>query len=165
MNWGEIESAIFNLSSFSWVLALLLALAAQYKKVDYSTRLTVFIWVAFDLVTLLVTPIIFNLSETSVNLTRQVWYVSFAFIALTQMILMSYIHVRLNLVKSGLAKFVMFALMCSIFINIVRYFDRIVLETDVFADLYRYGILSMKLCVLVLIAKYVAKNKGVSFAN
>lgn len=165
MEWGAIESAIFNVAAFSWLAATVLAVIAQYKEIDYSSRVTIFLWAGFDLISLVVTPLIYELTAIDQMLTRQVWYVAFAFISLTQMVLMGYIHIRLNLYKSDLAKFVMFALVCTIFINVIRYFDRLVLETNLFGEIYKYGLMSLKLVVVSVFIKYLAKGKGVNFAS
>lgn len=165
MHWGAIESAIFGISSFSWLIALCLALIAQYRRIDYSIRVTIFIWVAFDLVTLVVTPLIYELTAVDKELTRKVWYVAFSFLALSQMFAISFVHLYLNIRKSDVAKLIMFSLLCFIFINVIRYFDRVVIETNVFAEVYRYGTMSLKLLVLLYFTKCVAKNKGVGFAN
>lgn len=165
MNWGEIEEVIFGISSFNWLVVLLLSLFAQYRNLDFSIRITLFLWVVFDLITLIVTPLIFGLSEIDKELTRLVWYISFAFIALTQMIAMGYLHLKMNIPKSDMAKFAMFILLCSIIINVTRLIDRCILDTNVLMELYRYGTMSLKIFALAVFVKYVAKNKGVSFAN
>lgn len=165
MHWGAIENAIFGVSSFSWLIALCLALIAQYRRLDYSIRVTIFVWVAFDLITLVATPLIYELTAVDKELTRKVWYIAFSFLALSQMFVLSFIHLHLNIRKSDVAKLIMFSLLCFIFINIVRYFDRVVIESNALGELYRYGTMSLKLLVLMFFTKCVAKNKGVSFAN
>lgn len=165
MNWGAIESVIFSVGAFSWIVASAFVIVAQLKQIDYSSRAVIFLWAAFDLITLAVTPVLYELTYIDKVLARQVWYMTFSFIALSEMIAIGYIHTRFNLHKSDLAKFVMFALVGSIFINIIRYFDRLVLETDMLSEMYRYGLMSLKIFVLVVFAKRLAKGKGVSFAS
>ncbi len=165
MQWGDIESAIFSLSSFSWVVVLVLSLFAQFWRLDYSGRITIFTWVVFDLITLAVTPLIYGLSDVDKNLTRYVWYTSFAFVALSQMILMNWFHIRFRVVKSDISRSIMFLLMCAVFINIIRFMDRLVFETDLLGEAYRYGTMSLKLIALLTFVKWVAKGKGVNFAS
>lgn len=165
MGWGAIESTIFNVATFSWLIASVLSVVAQFKEIDYSSRVTILLWAGFDLISLAATPILYELTNVDQLLTRQVWYVAFAFIALSQMVVMGYVHIKFNLYKSDLAKFVMFSLVCAIFLNIIRYFDRLVLETDLLGEVYRYGLMSLKLFVMAVFVKHLAKGKGVNFAN
>ena len=159
MNWGAFESAIFSLNSYAWVWIVVLTCIANIRSLSLSTRIGLVTWAALDVVVLVTTPIVYNLHEVNAHLARVVWYPYFAFLSLTGLIFLHWLHSYYRIKKSELVKFIMLALLITIFVNIFRFFDRVIFETNALKPVYTYGIMSVKVMSALVFSWIVLRKE------
>jgi hypothetical protein len=153
--WGEIENLLLTINSMTWLSYLLASFAAIFLVKDLSFKSTLVAWSVADLVTLVLTPILFSLSDYDRNLARVVWYPAFSILSLITIFFIYKVHRQTNISVSIFSKPIVLWLLLMVVLNVVRFFDRVVIATDLTGEMFKYGMLAIKVWASLAVWIYI----------
>jgi hypothetical protein len=153
-----INTALLSISHYLWVAVLMLvAWAWHYRKLDISAKVALMAWLVDDLITIALTATLYNAFEDPL-LNRTVFYVSLTLISTACLVSVALFHYWAGIANvSQIAKLVSASLAILIALTLIRYIDRVVIELDALQLAYRYGVLSIKVCALPMLLKYILR--------
>lgn len=153
--WGEIESLLMAINSVTWLSYLAASFAAVFLVRDLSFKATLIAWSVADLVNLVFTPILFSLSEVDRELARLVWYPAFSMLSLVTIFFIYQVHIKASIQVSRFSKPIVLWLLMMVALNAVRFFDRVVFETNFTSELIKFGLLAVKVWASVAVWIYL----------
>jgi hypothetical protein len=153
--WGEIESLLLAINSVTWLSYLAASFAAVFLIRDLSFKSALIAWSVADLVNLVFTPILFSLSDVDRELARIVWYPAFSILSLFTIFFIYQVHRQTAMPVSRFSKPIVLWLLMMVALNAVRFFDRVVFETNLTAEVFKYGLLAVKVWASVAVWIYI----------
>lgn len=94
----------------------------------------------------LVRPFIMDISSGG-DSTQIIWYGAWSVVDVFCVWCIYKLHALYHLNASKLARYIMVCLLTLCALQIVRYVDRIILETDLLTDIYRFGVVAINISV------------------
>jgi hypothetical protein len=97
-------------------------------------------------------------SEANIEFVRNAWYMSFALSDFMYVFVVYYITDKLNLKQCKVTTFILTSYIVMGFIQLFRYADRILMETDLLGGVYQHMIPTINIAMLVAISYFVVSN-------
>ncbi|NQY64098.1 MAG: hypothetical protein HRT38_10270 [Alteromonadaceae bacterium] len=149
-----------NIDSYIWMgYAVCLMIWLIKDRVVNSFLVSISVVVIVNGIMFLGAPYLFNISD-SIELSRFIWYFTFALIDILAVILLLKIHkfFHIKLDKNGLGIAAIFILL--MILQFVRYVDRQILGTDLLGDVYKFGIPLINIFTLLFLTCTVSTYKA-----
>jgi hypothetical protein len=153
--WGEVQNLLMSINSTTWVIYLVVTVIAFAAINNVSYRITIGVWLVSDLVKVAITPAMYSLSEVSKELTRLVWYPSFMLLSLISIYFLYFLHQKFNVEPEYESKQIFICVFILLSINCLRFFDRLIFNLDLIADIYKFGIPALKIWAAVAISLHI----------
>jgi hypothetical protein len=153
--WGDVQNILMSISSVTWVSYLVAAVITYTVVASVSYRISVSVWLISDLVKVVVTPAMYSLSELSREMTRLIWYPSFMLMSLISIYFLYVLHQKFNVEPEGESKQLFWVIFLLLFMNFVRFFDRVIFNFDLTTEFYKYGIPALKIWVAIAIFQHI----------
>jgi hypothetical protein len=156
----------YNLDKAFWLISLLLLAISMIYKLDISSRIALSIWVVGNLVMDQLQPFIMDLSTSNKTVGPSLWYVTWASIEVLCIWCIHKTHAVYELPASKFARYIMVCFLSLCALQLMRYADRVVFETNLLAAVYKYVVVSINISVvpfamLWLIREIRADKKGI----
>ena len=148
----------YNLDSFFWLICLLLLVVSVIYKIDMSSRIALAIWVLGNLLMDQLQPFVMDLAMSSEGIGTSLWYVTWAFIEVFCLWSIYKIHTVYHLPASKLTRYIMFCFLSLCALQLMRYADRVVFETDLLLAVYKYVIVSINISVVPFAMLWLIKD-------
>ncbi|MCG9964594.1 hypothetical protein [Shewanella cutis] len=149
MSWQELAYKIDDAETL--ISFTLLCISFFLYRVT-STNISLAIWVLANFVMERLAEVMLDVAKTDTELIRQLWYLSFVIIDTICVWSIYLSHRKLRISFDKFSVFICFSFTTMAVIQLVRYTDRIIFETEYFAVIYKYGILSLSMAPMVLMA-------------
>lgn len=153
--WGEIQDLLMTINSMTWLSYLIACLFAIFYVKDLSFKATLIAWSIADFVNLVFTPLLFNLSELDRHLVKVLWYPAFSMLSLATILFIYQVHKSAGIKVSRYSKPIVLWLLMMVLLNVIRFFDRVAFETNLMADVFKYGLLAIKVWASLAVWIYV----------
>lgn len=142
---------ITTLAEYLWVLcicSLLLSLAWPAGK---SARVTILIVTLSGLAQDKIAPVLMSISETSPEVARLLWYPSWVACQTLTLGVIWFVHRKFVWAVEQITQFICLSLLMHSFLQVLRFTDRIVIETDILSEVYKYGIPAINIAAILAI--------------
>ncbi|GAB2933306.1 hypothetical protein [Rheinheimera gaetbuli] len=154
MNWSEIDAVLFSLDKIIFIayFVLLVLVMLFQRKVSSFVITLVVLSVANGTMTSL-SPMLYQLSSQPGIVSKFTWYASFALIDMVAVFLLYKFHYLLKQNVSFVANLTGMFFLTFATLQTARFIDRFIFDTEVFLQIYRYGIPSLNIaqvCVVVI---------------
>ena len=147
MEWGKLAILIDESETLISVFLVLFSFIMFRLN---STTITLFCWVVANIAMELTLTGLTSLNDYIPLLVRFAQYpIWIAFNVATLLSILKF-HTHLNVKLSKYSYFVALTIGLLSLFQFIRLFDRLIIETNLFADIYRYGILSLNLGPAIL---------------
>lgn len=144
VNVGEFA---YNVDKVFWFLNVLLLIASCFYRTDRSSSIALAIWVSGNLLMDQITPFVMNFSSTAGEFGTSVWYLTWSAINLLCMFVLFKLHKAYQLILSQIARYIFVCFLALTLLQASRYTDRVLLQTDMLAGVYKYGLLAINVSV------------------
>lgn len=141
---GEIA---YSIDKILWFMTFIIFVSSLFFRLDASTRIALAIWVIGNLIMDLLSPFLMEASSGR-GASNAIWYGAWSFINVLCLWCIYKLHSIYYLDAGKFARYVMVCFLALSAIQIIRYADRIVLGTDLLADIYRFGIIAINISVV-----------------
>ena len=91
---------------------------------------------------------LFSLAETDRDLAKYLWYISFVLIDVVSAYVLYKIHVVYNVKVSRLSFFTLYSLFALTGVQLLRFVDRLIFETDLLGSFYQYSIVIINISIV-----------------
>lgn len=146
---------------YYWAVFLLIALASKLFKLCWSTSNSLVIWAIFGMSMELLAPLIKQLNS---ELSIHIWYGAWIFLYGFSLVSIVFIHDRNKKDLSRVSIILCCYALAMMFLQIFRYAERFILETNSFQWLYQYGVPAINYAVLAVVVTWffsvVMKKEG-----
>lgn len=149
---GEIA---YTVDKIFWALIFLLFIASMFVKLDVSSCIALAVWLIGSLAMDLLQPIVMQLSSSNGDTGKAIWYVTWSGIDILCLWCIYKLHTMYQLDVGKIARFIMLCLLALCALQISRYADRLVFETNLLTDVYRFGIIAINISVLPVTALWL----------
>jgi hypothetical protein len=128
-----------------------------------STSLSLFVWLVFSLLMLFIEPFIYS-STKNISLDRLIWYGSFATLDVLAILVINFLHKKNRIELSVQSLLLNLSFFIALLLQVSRYFDKQVFETNVLTEVYKEGItmlniLTWAFVICVVVISKAKKNK------
>ncbi|MCE9773566.1 hypothetical protein LZ645_01220 [Shewanella algae] len=162
MNWQEFSLHIDDIETI--YSAFLTFIFYSFWKAGWgslSSFISMGIWTASNYIMERISPIYLNLADpvacteflaslgvsgdptSCQSVIRQLWFPTWVFFYFISILLIPKIHKRLHTGFSAMTKTICLTMLCLIVLQVARYLDRFVFNSEVLYDVYRWGVLSL----------------------
>lgn len=148
----------YNLDRAFWLISVFLLVVAVIYKLDMSSRVALSIWVLGNLTMDQLQPVIMDVSITNKALGPSLWYITWAAIEIFCICCIYKIHTMYQLPASKLARYIMVCFLSLCTLQLMRYADRVVFDTNLLSVVYKYVIVSINISVVPFAALWVIKD-------
>jgi hypothetical protein len=148
----------YNLDRFFWLICLLLLVVSFIYKLEISSRIALTVWVLGNLLMDQLQPFVMDLAISNRALGASLWYVTWAFIEVICIWFIYKIHSAYQLPASKLTRYIMFCFLSLCALQLMRYADRVVFETDLLLAIYKYVIVSINISVVPFAMLWLVKD-------
>lgn len=138
----------FSIDKAFWLLSLTLFIASLFVKLDISARIAIAIWLIGNLFMDLITPGILSLSSNKGSDGLAIWYGTWSAIGIICVWCIYRIHSLYRLRTGNVARYIMACFLLLCFLQIGRYTDRVIFETNMLADIYKFGVIAINISVI-----------------
>lgn len=150
-----------------WLACVLVLIVSIVYKLEMSSRIALTIWVIGNLSMDLAQPFVMEISTAIKNTGASFWYVTWSAIDIFCLWSIYKIHTLYQIPASKLARYVMVCFLSLCALQFMRYADRVVFDTNILADVYKYVIVSINISVVPfavfwLIKDIQADKKGIA---
>lgn len=152
---GEIAITI---DTVFWFFTVVLLITSLLLRLDSSSLISLAIWVIANLAMLQIQSEIMSLSSSIGGSGRGIWYLTWASIDALAIWCIYIMHARNYLLSSKLTNFIVFAFFSLCLLQCLRYIDRSLLETDILASVYKYGIIAINISVVPVTAIWLLSS-------
>lgn len=161
MSWDTVETILFDLGKLVFVAYFLLFVISVFieRKVSSLVISLMVLAVANGAMTAL-TPLLYQLASLPGVFYKFLWYGIFILFDCVAIFLLYKFHNLLKQNVSSIAHIVGIAFLALASIQTLRFFDRFVINTDVFQLLYQYGIPIINIILVpVIITLWITNMK------
>lgn len=148
----------YTVDKLFWAGSFLLLIVSVVYKLDISSRVALTIWVVGNLFMDQIQPFVMAVSTNNVTLGSSFWYVTWAAIEILCLWCIYKIHAVHEIPASNLARYIMICLLALCSLQLIRYADRLVFETDLFSAIYKYAVVSINISVVPFATLWFAKE-------
>lgn len=148
----------YSIDRVFWFISLLLLVVSVLYKLDASSRIALGVWVVGNLLMDQLQPFVMELSVSSPVADPSVWYVTWASIEILCLWCIYKIHSLYQLSSSKLTNYIMVCLLSLCALQLMRYADRIVFDTNWLAAVYKYVIVSINISVVPFAIFWLIKD-------
>lgn len=148
----------YTVDKVFWVGSFLLLIVAVVYKLDISSRVALTVWVVGNLFMDLIQPFVMAVSTNNTLIGSSFWYVTWAAIEILCIWCIYKVHTVHEIPASKLTSYIMVCLLALCSLQLIRYADRLVFETDMLAALYKYVIVAINISVVPITALWFAKE-------
>lgn len=149
---GEIA---YTIDKAFWVMTFILFIASMFVKLDVSARVALVVWLIGNLTMDLIRPSIMDLSIAYGESGRAIWYATWSCIEILCIWCIFKLHRLYELEIGKIARFIMFSLLVLCALQVSRYADRVVFDTNFLGDLYKFGVITINISVLPITAVWL----------
>lgn len=148
----DYSTFLYNLGNFVWVMYLVLfVVVVLFNFADKSYLLGTLVLIISNLAMQLTEPVLVKLAEDFNHFIAHAWYLVWSIFSFISVVAIYLLHKRTNTIIGFESISYLLAFLAMCMLQLVRYFDRLVLETDVLGELYRVGVNSINIgCVLIV---------------
>ena len=157
MEWQGFELLLFRVGNSLVLISFLALLIGNVKKgFCKSTQLSLAVLILANFLMDLSEPLILSIDD--VGFRRTMWYTTFVIFNTFAIISIYASHAitRVKLSKISITIGLSFLALSSI--QILRYFDRMIIGTDVLGPIYKSSIVSINVCVVLVVVCFTAKH-------
>ncbi|MDF3126580.1 MULTISPECIES: hypothetical protein [Rheinheimera] len=148
----------YTVDKLFWVGSFLLLIVSVVYKLDISSRVALTVWVVGNLFMDLIQPFVMAVSTNNAMLGSSFWYVTWAAIEILCVWCIYKVHVVHDLPASKLTRYIMVCLLALCTMQLIRYADRLIFETDLLYVMYKYVIVAINISVVPFTALWFAKE-------
>ena len=138
----------FILDNFSVFFCLLILAYSFFAKVNFSSVISLTVWVMLGLVMAFATSFIFDFASANREYVYLIWYGSWCAFDIIGVLLLLFMHDKYKINPSKFTIFVSFSFVILAIFQGVGYMDRAVFETRKADDFYRYMILAVNIAIV-----------------
>lgn len=138
----------YTVDRLFWFICVLLLVVSVVYKLDVSSRITLTVWVVGNLLMDQLQPYIMELATGNKLAGVSFWYVIWAAIEILCLWCIYKIHAVHNLEASKLTRYIMVCLLSLCALQFMRYADRMVFDTNLLSEVYKYVIVSINISVV-----------------
>lgn len=155
----EYSQFLLQVGNYTWI-GYILAFAIVFKLslADRSYCYGSAVLIVSNLIMQIVEPGLMALSSYDKNLVRQLWYPTWTGFALLSIYSIYLLHKKSHCTVGFVSVSVVYAFSALGLLQVLRYFDYLVLQTDMLRLLYRYGVNAINIgCVFILLIPVLIK--------
>lgn len=142
---------ITTLAEYLWILCIAALLLSLLWPADKSAKITVLIWIASNLAQDRLAPVLMKLSDTDPEIARLIWYPSWIAMQIGTLVLIWYFHNKFAWTVEKVSKFISLSLLVHSIIQFMRFTDRIILDTNLLGEFYKYGIPAVNIAAILAV--------------
>lgn len=142
---GEIA---YTIDKAFWAITFVLFIASMFVKLDVSSRIALAIWLIGNLAMDLIQPTVMVLSTTNGQAGKAIWYLTWSSIEILCLWCIYKLHTMYQVDVGKIARFIMLCLLALCCLQVSRYADRFIFQTNFLAEVYRFGIIAINISVL-----------------
>jgi hypothetical protein len=136
---------------------LLFVLSVVYK-LDLSSRVALAVWVVGNLFMDQAHSFVMDISTSNKTFGASIWYVTWSTVDVLCLWFIYKIHSAYHLPASKLTRYIMFCFLSLCALQLMRYADRVVFETDLLLAVYKYVIVSINISVVPFAMLWLIKD-------
>jgi len=140
-------SLVYEIANYLWIATILVIIAGVYFKANSSTLISLTLWLIIDLIAYQVAP---KITAMDGDIKLHVWYTTWIAFDAIGIWLLLLLHTKLRIAISKLSLFTAISFFALLLLQAARYIDRIVLETNMLAELYKFCIPAIQFTVPVM---------------
>lgn len=148
----------YNIDRVFWLISLLVLVVSVIYKLDVSSRIALGVWVAGNLLMDQLQPFVMELSINNKTAGPSFWYVTWAAIEILCLWCIYKIHTVYQLSASKLTRYIMVCFLSLCTLQLMRYADRVVFDTNLLAAVYKYVIVSINISVVPFALIWLIKD-------
>lgn len=149
MNWSYIQEFLFDMGKFVFVSNfLLLIVAVAFERKVSSVVISFLVLALSSGIMSAATPMLYEISSQSGIIYKLAWYGGFAFVDCVSLYLLFKLHELLRQNVSLVAVVLGCALLIFTLLQSLRFIDRFMFNSDLFADLYRNAIPALNIILV-----------------
>lgn len=142
---------ITTLAEYLWVLCIGSLLLSLLWPAGKSARVTILVLTLSGLTQDRIAPLLMGISETSPELARLLWYPSWVICQTLTLGVIWFIHLKFVWAVEQITKFICLSILAHSFLQVLRFTDRVIFETDLLGGLYKYGIPAINIAAILAI--------------
>lgn len=138
----------YKIDYFLWLICFLLLIISVIFKLNISSRVALTIWVVGNFLMDRTQPFVMNMATVYEDVGPSFWYVTWSTVDVLCLWCIYKIHSVYNIPASKLTRYIMICLLGLCALQFMRYADRVVFDTDLLSDVYKYVIVSINISVV-----------------
>lgn len=142
---------ITTLGEYLWMLCIVALLLSLMWPSSKSAKITILIWIASNLAQDRLAPVLMKISDTDPELSRLVWYPTWVAMQIGTLAIIWYLHNKFTWPVEKVSKFICLSLLVYSLINFARFTDRIIMNTNLLGDFYKYGIPAVNIAAILAV--------------
>ncbi len=143
-----MDSFIFEVAEYLWVLCILALLLSLTWPALKSARLTALIWVISNMIQDRIVPLLIALESTYAQVIWVIWYPCWMLLQIGTLALIWHIHHKFDWTVEKISQFLCLSLLMNSLLQFARFTDRVLLETNLLAEVYKFGIPAFNLAAI-----------------
>jgi hypothetical protein len=148
----------YTVDKLFWVGTFLLLIVSVFYKLDISSRIALTVWVVGNLFMDLIQPFVVAVSTDNLILGSSFWYLTWGTIDILCVWCIYKVHAVHEIPASKLTRYIMVCFLALCSMQLLRFADRIVFETDLLSAMYKYAIVAINISVVPMTALWLAKE-------
>ena len=138
----------YRIDHILWLLCFLLLILSIVYKLDMSSRIALTVWVIGNLVMDKAQPFVMDLATVYEDTGPSFWYITWSAVDVLCVWCIYKIHVVHDIPASKLTRYIMVCLLSLCALQFMRYADRMVFDTNLLSEIYKYIIVSINISVV-----------------
>ncbi|HEY0921429.1 hypothetical protein [Rheinheimera pacifica] len=152
MDWSYLQGFLFEMGKFVFVSNfVLLIIAVAFERKVSSVVISFIVLALSSGIMSAATPMLYEISSQPGIIYKLVWYGGFAFIDCVSLYLLFKLHKLLRQNVSLVAIVLGCALLIFTLLQSLRFIDRFIFNTEVFAELYRNAIPALNIILVPML--------------